>query len=167
MATGNCSIHVCLLVVVSLPSTIILSPLPTPSLAGRWLLQIKVGHLERKGKISPSRYFVMCQEIFHHFTWSTCVSSPNGITSPLRNQSLARGGIIFWPIRPLPGAGGEVTCWLGGLGECLSQTGLLFRPGGVNHGYWVGKQQSPISLSQAGDPLIQFLFTSFYQEPAF
>ena len=53
--------------------------------------------------LGARRSFTTC------LTHPTYLSGPHGVICPLPNQTLARGGIILWPIRLTPGAGRGVS----------------------------------------------------------
>lgn len=111
--------------VIITTSTIILWPLfhlsmlpSSPSLIARWWPEFKVGHPEGKTLLSCDTLLGARRSSLTCLTRAHCLSHQSGVTWPLQNQSLVRGGIILWPIRPTPAAGGGVslpwvTCWMG------------------------------------------------------
>ena len=165
-----------LLLLLPTPSSVHSSPLRVGFISGlvaRWLPQFTVGQPEGGGEaasfedtlLGARRSFPTCLTRPHRSQWTEWddVLSAQPITGkgwgyPSTNQAYP----WRWGVEPVCPESHATR----GLGECPTQTGLLLAPAEAGPGRWVGNQQSlllplfeiPVNLSQAEDPLIQFIY---------
>lgn len=161
------------LLLLLLPPARILSrvfPFPSwlpPHLIARWQPELKMGHPKGKEKLSfpdtllgAQRPFLVCLACAYYLLGQSRIT--------WRSQSLTRGGIILWPIRPNPVAGGGaslscVSCWMES--HQMPDPNRAFVRTEQSKPMILGRQllshplfQIPMNLSQAKGPLIWFIY---------